>query len=287
MAGTAPPARRWLLLEHPGPWPVDAVAGSGIQPDVLSAVQTAAARQQARILLVRRPGRQDPAAGRRWLLAGLDATTRSGPWGDDHDLLDAVDALERPSAPMASLEPPLILVCTHGVHDTCCAIRGRPVAAALAERWPDRVWECSHVGGDRFAPNVVLLPDGFYYGNLDPQSAVDVVTRHLAGTVASDSLRGMARFVPPVQAAAIAAYAELGPLGVGDVRVLSTRQVGPHDGHGSETFVDLEVTGHGRVAVSILSVRRKEEQLTCRAIRPTPATEYRIEGFQRLPAPPG
>jgi (2Fe-2S) ferredoxin len=161
------------------------------------------------------------------------------------------------------------------------------VAAALAERWPDRVWECSHVGGDRFAPNVVLLPDGFYYGNLHPQSAVDVVTRHLAGTVPSESLRGMARFVPPVQAAAIAAYAELGPLDVGDVRVLAMRQVGPHDGHGSETFVDLEVAGHGRVAVAVLSVRRKEEQLTCRATRLTPATEYRIEGFQRPPASPG
>ena len=67
---------------------------------------------------------------------------------------------------------PILLVCTHGVHDTCCALRGRPVAAALAARWPGQVWECSHVGGDRFAPNVVVLPDGFYYGNLDPETAV-------------------------------------------------------------------------------------------------------------------
>ena len=33
LAGSAPQTRGWLLLEHPGPWPVDAVAGSGIDPD--------------------------------------------------------------------------------------------------------------------------------------------------------------------------------------------------------------------------------------------------------------
>ena len=54
--------------------------------------------------------------------------------------------------PSPALEPePMLLVCTHGVHDTCCAVRGRPVAAALARRWPEATWECSHVGGDRFA----------------------------------------------------------------------------------------------------------------------------------------
>ncbi|CAA9311203.1 MAG: hypothetical protein AVDCRST_MAG48-2067, partial [uncultured Friedmanniella sp.] len=39
--GTAPPARRWLLLEHPGPWPVDAVAGPGLDPAVLARLTAA------------------------------------------------------------------------------------------------------------------------------------------------------------------------------------------------------------------------------------------------------
>ena len=41
---------------------------------------------------------------------------------------------------------------------------------------------------------MVVLPDGFYYGNLDPDSAVATVEAHLAGTVLPDRLRGMARF---------------------------------------------------------------------------------------------
>jgi (2Fe-2S) ferredoxin len=279
LAGSAPPARRWLLLEHPGPWKIDAVAGSGIDADVLSALVQKAG-SATRILLVRRSGRLDRRAPRRWILAGLDSATLTGPWRDDHDLLDAADAMIATLPPPMEPPEPLILVCTHGIHDVCCALRGRPVASALASRWPELVWECTHIGGDRFAPNVVLLPDGFYYGNLDPDYAVTTVEAHLAGRVLTDRLRGMARFLPPVQAAVIAAYERYGPLGVTDVTVRATEHFGPHHGHGSETVVDLVIEPQQRlVRVQVLSVRRPDAQLTCRATRETPATEYRLVDF--------
>jgi hypothetical protein len=284
LAGSAPPAQRWLLLEHPGPWRIDAVAGAGIDPDVLSRL-TRRAGPATRILLVRRPGRIDRLAPRRWILAGLDSPTVTGPWQQDKDLLDAAEALINTSAPvMSHLEPivsnPMILVCTHGVHDVCCALRGRPVAYALSSRWPELVWECSHVGGDRFAPNLAVLPDGFYYGNLDPESALATVEAYLGGTVIADRLRGMARFLPPVQAAVIAAYQRYGPLGPADVTVRTAEHIGPHHGHGSETFVDLVIEPlQQKVRVQVLSVRRTDAQLTCRALRETPATEYQIIDF--------
>ena len=278
MAGTAPPTRRWLLLEHPGPWRIDAIAGAGIDPDVLS-ILLARAGSDTRVLLVRRPGRIDREAPRSWILAGLDIDTITGPWRHDNDLLDAAAALAGAS-PGAARSQPVVLVCTHGVHDVCCALRGRPVAAALASRWPELVWECSHIGGDRFASNVVVLPDGFYYGNLDPESALTTVEAHLGGTVLPDRLRGMARFVPPVQVAVIAAYQHYGPLPPSDVSVRATEHIGPHHGHGSETFVDLVIEPQGLlVRAHVLSVRRPEAQLTCRAARETPATEYRIIDF--------
>jgi len=157
------------------------------------------------------------------------------------------------------------------------------VAAALASRWPELVWECSHIGGDRFASNVVLLPDGFYYGNLDPESALTTVDAHLAGRVLPDRLRGMARFVPPVQAAVIAAYQHYGLPAPSDVSVRRTEHIGPHHGHGSETFVELVIEPQ-RLAVRahVLSVRRSEAQLTCRAPRETPATEYQVIDFTLL-----
>jgi len=174
-------------------------------------------------------------------------------------------------------------VCTHGVHDVCCALRGRPVAAAVASRWPDLVWECSHIGGDRFASNIVVLPDGFYYGNLDPDSALATVDAHIAGVVRPEYLRGMARHLPPVQAAVIAAYQHYGPLGPSDVSVRATEHIGPHHGHGSETFVDLVVEPQQQlIRVHVLSIRRPDAQLTCRAVRATPATEYRVTTFTPL-----
>ena len=50
------------------------------------------------------------------------------------------------------------LVCTNGKRDACCARDGLPVARALAALRPDEAWECSHLGGHRFAANVALAP---------------------------------------------------------------------------------------------------------------------------------
>lgn len=96
---------------------------------------------------------------------------------------------------------PVYLVCTHGRHDACCAVRGRPVAAALAAVYPERTWECSHIGGDRFAANVVVLPHSLFYGQVSPARALEVARRYDDGEVVPELLRGSGAFVPPVQAA--------------------------------------------------------------------------------------
>ena len=282
-AGTAPPAERWLLLEHPGPWRVDAVAGAGLAPPLLAELSAAAATARTRILLVRRPGRsgaagRDPGHPRRWLLLAPGAATATGTWSVDRGLPEALNALALPPVPAAGPVEPVVLVCAHGVHDACCAITGRPVAAALAERWPTAVWECSHVGGDRFAPNVVLLPDGYYYGGLDPAGAVSTVAEHLAGRVVTPHLRGMARFPPAQQAAVVAALSRYGPLPAGAVEVTGARHEGHYGAADSRTHVDLRVAGVvGEVRAEVVARSRPAAQLTCRALRETVATEYRVE----------
>jgi hypothetical protein len=96
---------------------------------------------------------------------------------------------------------PIYLVCTHGRHDACCAVRGRPVAAALAAAYPERTWECSHIGGDRFAANVVVLPHSLFYGHVAAPRAVELAKHYDEGLVVPDLLRGSGAFTPPVQAA--------------------------------------------------------------------------------------
>ena len=112
--------------------------------------------------------------------------------GDIHEVHDLdVEALGAGRSPGLTPHPdPVFAVCTHGRHDTCCAERGRPVAAALAAAHPDLTWEVSHIGGDRFAANALVLPHGLYYGRLDEASVLDWRTRTWHGRLSLDHLRG-------------------------------------------------------------------------------------------------
>jgi hypothetical protein len=271
--GSAPHVRRWLLLEHRGPWPVDAVAGAGITPDVLELLTRTAQAQGARPLLIRRPGRTAATASRSWAVAYEHGVTRWGSWRHDDDLRAAAAALAAEAPAPESVPDPVLLVCAHGLHDTCCAIRGRPVAAALAEVWPAATWECSHVGGDRFAGNLVVLPDGVYYGLLDPPAAVETVRAHLAGRVRLQHLRGMSRVPPPAQVAIAAVHERHGPLGAGDVEVASVTPTGVGVWR---VALSAPAVRLGPLVVTVASARQPPAQLTCRASAATPATRYRV-----------
>jgi hypothetical protein len=59
-----------------------------------------------------------------------------------------------------------IFVCTHGAQDTCCGSVGYPIYNELRHSYatqPElnlRVWRVSHLGGHRFAPNLLDMPEG-------------------------------------------------------------------------------------------------------------------------------
>jgi hypothetical protein len=288
LVGTAAPARRWLLVEHPGPWAIDALGGSGIGADVQDRLRRAAAEAAARILLVRRPGRQPASTVRSWAVvdaaAGPRAGTRWGSWSTDQGLLSCLDALTDPSPPRGTTgpEPPLLLVCAHGRHDTCCALRGRPVAARLAEHWPGGTWECSHVGGDRFAANLLVLPGGACYGNLDPDNVVDVVRAHLEGRVSVAHLRGISTQPPVGQAAVAAVLRRFGPAALSQVGVNRLEQRGD-----ATWLVTLSGSGPLPAAVEATVVRtsRPPARLTCRAGAPTSAYGYDVPDLRVVGAP--
>lgn len=278
--GTTPLTLRWLLIEHPGPWRTDAVAGAGWPAGVGGALSRIAHASRARILLIRRPGRTPRGQeSRAWAVSFGDTGTVWGRWRSADDLLEAGRVLEaRPPALAVDLDP-VLLVCVHGIHDACCAMRGRPVAAALAERWPEQTWECSHVGGCRFAANVIVLPDGAYYGNLEPARAVDVVHDHLGGRMAAGALRGLARHPPVAQIAVGLALERWGPFAAHAVRVRRIEQMAP-----DAWEVDLVVPGRPAVRVSVRTSARPPARLTCRAPQATSAVAYEVANVRDLAA---
>ncbi|WP_414938277.1 sucrase ferredoxin [Amycolatopsis sp. cmx-11-51] len=226
--GTASPAEQWLLIEHPGPWGRFALKESGLDPGVVASLTSWAARVNGRIALVRRRNRRPEARVRpsRWFR--IDARPgqeeiRTGKF------TDAAGLSLVPSAPGDVLPGPLVLVCVHGKHDTCCAVRGRSLAAALAEEFPDATWECSHLGGCRFAPSMVVLPHGFTFGGVRPDEAGALVHRYLRGTLGTEFLRGRSSLDQIVQAAQHHARVATGTTGIDALRLVEDVRVSGSD----------------------------------------------------------
>ncbi len=226
LAGTAPVARAWLAVEQPGPWGRNAPTESHLDPDLGAELDRRAAAAGARIALIRRPGRHADTrhrAPRRVLLA---YTVPGRAWleravvSDPAELLDldlpALAAGERPGLGELVAEP-VLLVCTNARRDTCCALRGRPLAQHLARTYDDRVWETNHLGGHRFAPTGVVLPTGYVHGRIEDGAALLKAAE--AGEVALDTCRGRSVWSRPGQVAELAVRHRTGELAADALRV--------------------------------------------------------------------
>lgn len=206
LAGAAPAEpRAWLLLEHPGPWSPRLSDAASVVP---AAVRQAAEAHELRLQLIRRHDRPPARDGHACYL-GYSAYDTG--WLEHRRLGALSEVLAADLAAVAEgrapgfgepVADPVALVCTHGARDACCAELGRPVVAALAaaDLGGAAVWESSHVGGHRFAANLVVLPRGLYYGRLSPAQGPTAVREGAHGRVVPEVLRGRPGRAPPVQA---------------------------------------------------------------------------------------
>jgi hypothetical protein len=267
LLGTAFPAARLLLVEQPGPWGHGGLRESRFDRSVALALEQRALAAGVRVLTIRRPGRTPRGTRRRWALAdSRDGSTwlRWGSYGADCELLD----VPLDGSAGESDDAPLYLVCAHSKHDTCCALRGRPVAAALDQQRPGRVWECSHVGGERFAANVLVLPSGLLYGRVLPFAAAEFVAATEAGEVVGALLRGRIGLAPTAQAALAFAYEHLALRRRDALRVLHASPVSDGQAH-------VRLAGpHGVLDVTVRVDRVAADGLTCHNPRPNAYLAY-------------
>ena len=208
VAGTAPHAPRWVCLEHRGSWPHDIAR----HPDpAVADFARRAASAGLRLLLIRRHGRRlgDAPAHVFWADTRCGTATVGTVAGPDELAGLTLPGPDDP-LPGTPLADPLLLVCTHGRRDRCCAVDGRALTAALTAAAEPDVWECSHLGGHRFAPTALVLPTGYVYGNLDLDSAISARKAAAAGEVATDCCRGRSTWSPAGQVAELAVRAASG-----------------------------------------------------------------------------
>lgn len=273
MLGTALPAAQLLLVEQPGPWGRAGLRESRFDRGVARDLERRANAAGIRVEAIRRPGRTAPGAPRHWALVDTRPDVQTARWGSyqqDRELLD----LPLDGTIGRTDRQPTFLVCAHGKRDPCCAVRGRNVAAALAAARPGQVWECTHLGGDRFAANVLVLPTGLLYGRLLPFAAAEFAAAAEAGEVVGALLRGRIGLPPQAQAALAYAHEQLALRRVADVRVVRYSPVVD----GAATVV--LGTPHGTVRVSVLVERATADGLTCAAPGAGWYLRYRPTGLE-------
>jgi hypothetical protein len=194
------------------------------------------------------------------------------------DILDLdLPALGRGVRPgFEPVDGAIFLVCTHGRRDVCCAERGRPLAQALATALPHQTWESSHVGGDRFAGNLVAFPHGLYLGRVRAGEAAEVARAYAKGRVSPQHLRGRSCYPMPVQAAEHALRTSQGFDRVDDVGLERTEG---RRGVSTSTFR----TPMGRFSVSVAIEESAPSFLTCHSPVAEPAPAYRTIAIVRRP----
>jgi hypothetical protein len=278
--GTASRYRFWLLVEQPGRWGHEALVDSGLRPDVGAALNRLGTTLGMRVLLIKQRERPADAPRRCFLVYTGRKEQRvvafDVPDPADLTALDLPDlARERFQGFGQAAAEPLYLVCTHGKHDPCCARLGGPVFRALRATHGDSVWEATHVGGDRFAGNVVAFPHGLYFGRVPAEAAGAVADRYADGHIDLRFYRGRSCYQPAVQASEYFLRHELGLTGVEEAAVLH-QVTGPGNVH-----VVAWQTKAGRHEVEVEASRWDERPLTCKGDRPGRPRRFRLLAIRR------
>ncbi|MBA0051985.1 sucrase ferredoxin [Streptomyces sp. AJS327] len=235
LTATAATARTWLLVEQPGPWGGKALTRSHLDPELGARLEARAEPHGVRVALIRRPGPHadrhraerrgaflaHTLPGASWVRTTVLEPGTSAPSSGAETIQQALDALD--FAALGAGDPgglpprwtpyrgdPLVLVCTNGKRDQCCALQGRPLAAELAASGAADVWEITHIGGHRFAPTLLVLPYGYAYGRADAPTVKSTVLAARDGRIALHGCRGRSAWDRPGQAADLAVRAACG-----------------------------------------------------------------------------
>ncbi len=202
LLGTATQVDVWLLLEYKPVWRPKAIEDNDLAAPVrewLDSTVAAFAEQgrKARSQFVRRPELDTVETTLFVADGGRLCRFESAGYGE----FAGLDLAGADAGRGEEVSAPHYFVCTNGQRDLCCARYGLPVYARLREAVGARVWQTTHVGGHRFAPNVLALPQGVLYGRVFAEEVEGFLAAAEAGALSLKHLRGRPAYPPEAQAA--------------------------------------------------------------------------------------
>jgi hypothetical protein len=275
LAGTAPLAQAWLVIEQHGPYGAKALLESGFPADVgreLSEPRWAGVKSILARPCGKHVGDHQPAAFRVWIAHPASGHSVTALRSDPAQLLDFdPNALVAGELPVWESAPPMLFVCTNGKRDACCAKWGR---RALADVDDDGVWECSHIGGHRFAATGVLLPWGYVYGRLGSDSVRAVMASARAGRIHLPGSRGRSCFSPPAQCADLHLRAASGFDAPSDVDVSAE-----HRDSLGRTIVELRTPTADRVPLLVTPTTCSQPTPASCGATPEAHVNWHVSGF--------
>jgi hypothetical protein len=276
--GTASAGKIWLLVEHPEPWGRKALVDNRIPDQVKESLSSTLDQiEGGRFQLIRQGYSRNGSIN-----VFIAVTRESSPYilrfklKEYKQLLDMdIRGLLQAPDPAAATDErsPLYLVCTDGVHDKCCAKYGIAAYKFMRERFGDSVWQSSHVGGDRFAANLVCFPHGLFFGRVSEGEAERVAGEYRCGRIFLENYRGRACYSRNAQVGEFFVRQQSGA-----VRIDSLR------------FIVEEPLDHNSARVSFQSVEDKavhtvlfsrkdsdvENPMTCRAVERSRFVQYSL-----------
>lgn len=270
----------WILVELPRTWGRRPLNDAGLPGPVQATLKRALAEiPLSRVVFIRR--RFEERTGCRVYLARTSPT----PWTivmDLPSLDDVADlpfralALGRPTRSGESEELPIVLVCTHGQRDSCCGRRGFPLYDALRNHPSLDVWQCSHIGGDRFAANAVVLPWGLYYGPVEPADAGALAESIVRNEIFIDGFRGRSSLPRMAQAAETFVRRASGITARDGLHMTSRELL--ENGHTQMRLRDDRGTTHVVTVESYVST--PSAMLTCTSESPCPVVQLKLVEYR-------
>src|ERR1041384_141630 len=228
--GTASVGEVWLLVEYPFWWGAQAFHDSTLTSDVKAHLTTALTSiPRARLLFIK----QDPLRRTPFKFFIVRSRPRE-PFIteftlDPYDELLQIDIAAAASGHVHNAgirrTDPLSLVCTHGRRDKCCAKFGYAIYKNLRASGERDVWQSSHVGGDRFAANLICFPHGLFYAHVTDADAQTILSAYRERRLVLNKFRGRACYPHAVQAAEYFIRAEAKLDGLDDLRLLARERI--------------------------------------------------------------